>query len=51
MLVNPEWYGVHPPSLFPLFESQLKPNLIVWNYVTTSIQNRNKIDDVVTGLL
>ena len=34
-------YGgwIPPPSLFPLFEGQLKPNLVVWKYVTNSIQD------------
>ena len=36
-----------PPSLFPLFEGQLKPNLVEWKYV----KNYNKIDDAVTGSL
>ena len=39
------------PSLFPLFEGQLKPNLVMWKYVTNSIQNYNKIDDFITGSL
>ena len=43
--------GFHPPSLFPLFEGQLKRNLVVCKYVTSSIQNVNKIDDVITGPL
>ena len=51
-LKNPRgvWGGI-PPSLFPLFEGQLKQNLVACKYVTNSIQNRNKIDDFVTGLL
>ena len=39
------------PSLFPLFEGQLKQNLVVCKYVTNSIQNRNKIDYIITGPL
>ena len=35
----------------PLFEGQLKQNFIVCKYVTNSIQNDNKIDDVVTASL
>ena len=42
---------IPPPSLFPLFEGQLKRNLVVCKYVTSSIQNVNKIDDVITGPL
>ena len=42
---------IRPPSLFPLFEGQLKRNLVVCKYVTSSIQNVNKIDDVITGPL
>ena len=43
--------GLHPPSLFPLFEDQLKQNLVVCKYVTNSNQNHNKIDDVIIGPL
>ena len=43
--------GVDSPSIFPLFEGQLKQNLEVWKYVTNSIQNRNIIDDFITGSL
>ena len=44
--------GVDPtPSLFPLFEGQLKENLVVWKYITSSIQIQNKIDDAITGSL
>ena len=39
------------PSLFPLFEDQLKQNLAACKYVTNSIQNNNKIDRVITGTL
>ena len=38
-------------EVFPLFEGQMKQNLVVCKYVTNSIQNHNKIDDVITGPL
>ena len=41
-------YGNSTPSLFPLFEGQLKQNLVVCKYVTNSTQNHNRIDDVIT---
>ena len=45
--LNPKWYGSEKstryggrvestPSLSPLFEGQLKQNLVVWKYVTIS---------------
>ena len=43
--------GFHHPSLFPLFEGQLKQNLVVCNYVTNYTKNHNKIDDIITGPL
>ena len=46
-----EWGLESTPSLFPLFECQLKQNLVARKYVTNSIRNYDKIDDFITGPL